>query len=123
LNTLDKTAPSIEPSSDRLLAIVLPGYCVSLPVPQFQLVLTINCEPKETSEEDDSVLDGWVTRVEGGSNPVIWYDELTNLAQRYLSEPENPEVKRAWVELLKSVGLEGMAQQPVVTVVGNSESH
>jgi len=123
LNTLDKTAPSIEPSSDRLLAIVLPGYCVSLPVPQFQLVLTINCEPKETSEEDDSVLDGWVTPVEGGSNPVIWYDELTNLAQRYLSEPENPEVKRAWVELLKSVGLEGMAQQPVVTVVGNSESH
>jgi hypothetical protein len=81
LNTLDKTAPSIEPSSDRLLAIVLPGYCVSLPVPQFQLVLTINCEPKETSEEDDSVLDGWVTPVEGGSNPVIWYDELTNLAQ------------------------------------------
>jgi len=123
LNTLDKTAPSIEPSSDRLLAIVLPGYCVSLPVPRFQLVLTINCEAKETSEEDDSVLDGWVTRVEGGSNPVIWYDELINLAQRYLSEPENSEVKRAWVELLKSVGLEGIAQEPVVSSLGNSENN
>jgi hypothetical protein len=96
---------------------------VSLPVPQFQLVLTINCEPKETSEEDDSVLDGWVTRVEGGSNPAIWYDELINLAQRYLSEPENSEVKRAWVELLKSVGLEGIAQEPVVSSLGNSENN
>ena len=84
---------------------------------------TVKCEPEETSEEDDVVLEGWVTRVEKGSNLVLWYDELTNLAERYLSEPGNSEVKRAWVELLKSVGLEGIAQEPVVGVVGNSEDN
>lgn len=83
---------------------------------------TVKCRTEETSEEDDIVLDGWVTRVERGSNSVIWYDELTNLAQRYLSEPESSEAKRAWVELLKSVGLEEMAQEPVVSSVGNPEN-
>ncbi len=82
---------------------------------------TVKCEPEETSEEDDVVLEGWVTRVERGSNLVLWYDELTNLAERYLSEPGNSEVKR--VELLKSVGLEGIAQEPVASVVGNSENN
>jgi hypothetical protein len=53
---------------------------------------------------------------------VIWYDELTNLAKRYLSEPENSEVKRDWVDLLKSVGLEGMAQEPVVSSVANPKN-
>jgi hypothetical protein len=83
---------------------------------------TVKCEPKETSEEDDIVLEGWATRVEQRPNQVIWYDELTNLAKRYLSEPENPEVKRDWVDLLKSVGLEGMAQEPVVSSVANPKN-
>jgi hypothetical protein len=80
---------------------------------------TINCQSKETSEEDDIVLDGWVTRVEQDSNEVIWYDELTNIGKRHLSEPENSEVKRAWMELLKSVGLEGLEQEPIVSVITN----
>ena len=109
-----------------------PGV-IGIPLPQspeydlkvnesYHWYFTVKCQPKETSEEDDIVLDGWVTRVEQGSNLVLWYDELTNLAKRYPLEPQNPEMKRAWVELLNSVGLEGMAQEPVVTVVGNSES-
>lgn len=84
---------------------------------------TVKCRTEETSEEDDIVLDGWVTRVERGSNSVIWYDELTNLAQRYLSDPENSELKKAWEDLLKSVGLEKMAQEPVVSSVGNLENN
>jgi hypothetical protein len=84
--------------------------------------LIINCDQKETSKDPIVLeLEGWVTRVQ--QSPNLWHDELTNLAKRYLSEPENPEVKRAWVELLKSVGLEGMAQEPVVSVVGNSENN
>jgi hypothetical protein len=83
--------------------------------------LMINCDQTETSINPNRLeLEGWVTRVQ--QSPNFWYDELTNLAKRYLSEPQNPEVKKAWVELLKSVGLEGMAQEPIVTVVGNSES-
>jgi hypothetical protein len=77
--------------------------------------LTVNCDRKPTSE-DVLELDGWVTRVQPSPNQVIWYDELTLLAKRYLSNPQNPEVKKAWTELLKSVGLEGLAQAPLVSV-------
>jgi hypothetical protein len=101
------------------------------PVPEYSLKLneiyhwrfTVTCVQKTTSGDPIILeLDGWVTRVEGGSNSVIWYDELTNLAKRYLSEPEDIEVKRDWVDLLKSVGLEGMAQEPVVSSVANPEN-
>jgi hypothetical protein len=60
---------------------------------------------------------GWVTRVQ--RSPNLWYDELTNLAKRYLSEPQNPEVKKAWTQLLQSVGLEGLAQEPLIQPVSN----
>jgi hypothetical protein len=84
--------------------------------------LIINCVQKETSKDPFFLeLDGWVTRVQ--QSPNLWHDELTNLAKRYLSEPENPEVKKAWVELMQSVGLEGLSQEPMVTSVGNSENN
>lgn len=78
---------------------------------------SVNCKPKQNTAENDIILDGWVTRVEQNSN--LWYDELTNLANRYLSEPQNPQVKNAWVEMLRSVGLEEIAQVPLVRAVGN----
>jgi hypothetical protein len=82
----------------------------------------VNCDQKETSE-NVLELNGWVTRVQPSPNPdVIWYDELTNLAKRYLLEPQNPEVKNAWTKLLKSVGLEGLAQAPLVSSVSNSKN-
>ena len=76
--------------------------------------LIVNCDRQQTSE-DVLELEGWVTRVQPSPNQVIWYDELTNLAKRYLSEPQNPEIKKAWTELLKSVGLEGLAQAPLIS--------
>lgn len=82
--------------------------------------LIVNCDRKETAE---NVLEvhGWVTRVQPSPNlqGVIWYDELTNRAKRYLSEPQNPEVKKAWAELLKAAALEGVAQEPLVSSVSN----
>jgi hypothetical protein len=78
----------------------------------YQWSLNVNCKAKKNSEPDDIVLDGWVTRVQPGPNlqGVIWYDELTNRAKRYLSEPQNPEVKKAWAELLKAARLEVVTQ-------------
>lgn len=80
--------------------------------------LIVNCQPKKTFE-NDLVLDGWVSRVQLSPNRVIWYDALTNLANLYLSEPQNLEVKKAWVKLLTSVGLEKLTQTPVVSSVSN----
>ncbi|GAB4202437.1 MAG: hypothetical protein Fur006_55950 [Coleofasciculaceae cyanobacterium] len=78
--------------------------------------LTVNCQSKQPTDRDDIILDGYVTRVQQSPDliGVIWYDELTNRAKRYLFEPQNPEVKKAWTELLKSVGLEELAPAPLV---------
>lgn len=81
--------------------------------------LIVNCDRTETSENILEI-DGWVTRVQQSSNP--WYDELTKLAKRYLSEPQNPEVKKAWTQLLKSVGLEELAQVPLVSSASNPKN-
>jgi hypothetical protein len=84
---------------------------------------TVTCVGKETSGDPIILeLDGWVTRVQQSPNQVIWYDELTNLAKRYLLEPQNTEVKNAWAELLKAVGLEGLAQAPLVSSVSNTKN-
>jgi hypothetical protein len=85
--------------------------------------LTINCDPQDQPEEA-IILDGWVTRVQPSPElvGVIWHDELTNRAKRYLLEPQNIEVKNAWVELLQSVGLEELAQAPLVGSVDNPEN-
>lgn len=87
----------------------------------YHWLLIVNCDRQPTSE-NVLELNGWVTRVQPSPNQVIWYDELTNLAKRYLSNPQNPEVKKAWTELLKSVGLEGLAQAPLVGSVSNPKN-
>ena len=80
--------------------------------------LVVFCNPNNSPEEALDVY-GFVTRVQ--QNPNAWYDRVTNLAKRYLADPQNPEVKKAWVEMLKSVGLEGLAQAPLVSsVISNS---
>jgi hypothetical protein len=80
--------------------------------------LIINCTA-QAKPEDVIALEGLVIRVQQSPNLVgaIWYDELTNRAQRYQVEPQNPEVQKAWSELLKSVGLEELAQAPVLSTL------
>jgi hypothetical protein len=85
---------------------------------------TVTCVGKETSGDPIILeLDGWVTRVQQSPNQLIWYDELTNRAKRYFLEPQNIEVKKAWAELLESVGLKGLAQEPVVSSSSNSQDN
>ncbi|PSB41692.1 hypothetical protein C7B80_29885 [Cyanosarcina cf. burmensis CCALA 770] len=83
--------------------------------------LIVNCQPQD-NYENDIVLDGWVTRVRQSPTQVFWYDEVTNRAKRYLLEPQNLKVKAAWTKLLQSVGLEGIAQAPLVNAVSNSQN-
>ena len=82
--------------------------------------LMVNCTAQAKADEVIA-LEGLVTRVQPSPNLVgaIWYDELTNRAQRFRLEPQNPEVKKAWLELLKSVGLEELVQEPLLSSAGN----
>jgi len=44
----------------------------------------------------------------------IWFDTLTTLAQLRQSNPEDSSFQMAWADLLKSVGLDAIATQPLV---------
>ncbi len=123
--TLYRTSLQLSKTS-AVIGIPLPPSPESSlkPNESYHWYFKVNCEAKENSEENDIILDGWVTRVEPSPNlesqyGVIWHDELTNRAKRYLSEPQNLEVKNAWVELLRSVGLQELAQEPLVSSVSN----
>ena len=121
MTTIYRTSPQLT-KTPGVIGIPLP------PIPKHSLKLNesyrwyfkANCKPRpqEKSRKDDIKLEGVVIRVQGGSNlgnQVIWYDELTNRAKRYLSNPQNTEVQNAWTELLTTVGLEELAQVPLVS--------
>ncbi|MFB2833111.1 DUF928 domain-containing protein [Floridanema evergladense] len=56
------------------------------------------------------------------ANAGIWYDALSNLAELRRSNPNDPTVIRDWQELLKSVGMEKLAQEPLFQpVVGKNQ--
>ncbi|MFB2918063.1 MULTISPECIES: DUF928 domain-containing protein [Aerosakkonema] len=44
----------------------------------------------------------------------IWYEALSTIAELHRTDPNNPDVAAAWEELLKSVGLEELAKEPLV---------
>ncbi|MBO3459590.1 DUF928 domain-containing protein [Aetokthonos hydrillicola Thurmond2011] len=100
----------------------IPGvFRIALPPnPQFSLRvnetyswrLIVNCTSASTEIIEVS---GFVRRLQKNPNlpGMIWYDELSNRGKLYLLKPHNSEVKNSWIELLKAVGLEGIAQAPL----------
>ncbi|HLO49201.1 MAG TPA: DUF928 domain-containing protein [Kamptonema sp.] len=89
------------------------------------------CDREDRS--GDSVVSGWTRRVEITPNlakelakasptdrPAIyaqyglWQDTLTTLAQLRQSQPLDVSLAKAWEQLLKSVGLENISQEPLV---------
>ena len=43
-----------------------------------------------------------------------WYDAVNNLANRLIASPQDTKLKQEWTDLLKSVGLENLAQEPLI---------
>lgn len=75
-----------------------------------------------TSSQPDLDVNGWVQRVAltprdrvgNAAAPDIWYDALANLAQSLRIEPQNALLRNNWVNLLKFIGLEDLAPEPLV---------
>ncbi|MEH2079819.1 MAG: DUF928 domain-containing protein [Nostoc sp.] len=44
----------------------------------------------------------------------IWYDAVTNLGQQRRTNPQNATLNQDWVNLLNAVGLQDIAQEPIV---------
>lgn len=95
----------------------------------YRWYLKLNCEPY-TRSQPDLVVSGWVQRValtperQRQINTLtsdIWYDALTNLANRRLASPQDEALKNEWIRLLESAQLENFAQEPLVGAVQLSQ--
>jgi hypothetical protein len=76
-----------------------------------------------TSSQPDLDVNGWVQRVTltpererkiNAATPDVWYDASANLAQSLRASPQDARLRNDWVNLLKSIGSEDLAQEPLV---------
>jgi hypothetical protein len=49
----------------------------------------------------------------------IWYEALTLLGEQKVVNSLNPDANAGWVDLLKAVQLESLAQEPIVRLYGS----
>lgn len=92
---------------------------------------SVICNPQERA--DDLITEGHFQRIELssklasdlknaslGDRPAIyaeagiWYDAIKTLAELRRSSPNDVKISADWTELLKSVGLENIAQKPLI---------
>jgi len=125
-----------------LVTVPTEAGIVSLSLPQdkgleagqsYRWYFSLICDPLDRSE--DSFTTGWVERIEPNADlskalktaPAadlpnlyaqagLWYDALTALASLRQSQPQNTAVVAQWQDLLQSVGLKALADQPVSPV-------
>lgn len=59
-----------------------------------------------------------IERIDVFAKYGIWLNTLTELAQLRIKEPQNPNLKKIWIELLSQpeVALEKVSQEPIVEV-------
>jgi hypothetical protein len=79
-------------------------------------------------EPDSPFVSGWVRRVDSGTannsatlesasviaQTGIWYDTLSTLATVRRNQPNNQAASASWQELLQSVGLNALANEPLI---------
>jgi hypothetical protein len=122
------------PSTPGIISVQLPATINELEIDQpyhwFFKVRAV-CEPNQATTLD--YVEGWIQRIHLNpelanrltqSSPQqqaalyaengIWYDALTTLADLRLAEPENLTVAQDWTDLLKAIGLEDLANRPLI---------
>ncbi len=133
------------PGKPGIVGISLPANAKPLEVGKtYRWYFEINCpSSNSTNQKTPASVTGIVKRVspsielaeelKNAKTPLeriaaytkhsIWYETLTELAQLRLKEPENPAIKKLWVDLLTddNIGLNSIAPQPIAgNVITNS---
>lgn len=76
-----------------------------------------------TSSQPDVDVNGWVQRVAltpererqiKATAPDVWYDALANLALSLRASPQDAKLRNDWLNLLKPIGSEDLAQESLV---------
>ena len=130
--TIYRTPVSV-PSTPGIMAVQIPatvgGLAIDQPYHWFLKVRAV-CEPNQAPTLE--YVEGWVQRTQlakGLSDRLaqatpqqqaalyaengIWYDALTTLAELKLAQPNDRAIAQDWTDLLKAVGLEKLATQPL----------
>jgi hypothetical protein len=119
------------PQTPGIVSITLPS------APEYALeegqyyhwYLKLYCQTN-TSSQPTLDVNGWVQRVAltpererqiKAATPDVWYDTSANLALSLRASPQDAKLRNDWVNLLKSIGLEDLAQEPFVGPVIPSE--
>ncbi|HAX79974.1 MAG TPA: hypothetical protein DCY88_30100 [Cyanobacteria bacterium UBA11372] len=130
-NGLYQTTVSLSGKSG-IVGIELPDAAPSLEVGnRYKWSLALICDRTERSR--DLVVEGWMQRTQlsstlekqiGTLEPLqrarlyaqnrIWYETLATLAQLRRSRPDDSRIATEWQSLLQSVGLQDVAQAPVI---------
>ncbi|MGA9379816.1 MAG: DUF928 domain-containing protein, partial [Phormidium sp.] len=80
--------------------------------------VTPNANVQQELTTAKSLLDRVIIYAKAG----IWYDALSNLAELRRRNPNDPIIVRDWQELLKSVGMEKLALEPILPpLVGTNQ--
>ncbi|MDY6785675.1 MAG: DUF928 domain-containing protein [Cyanobacteriota bacterium] len=124
------------PAQGGAIAVSLPPDAPELEIGKNYLWYFAPLAPEGILRPDNYAVVGWVTRVEAAADlqasslsPVelateyarqgLWYDTLKVLADARQSQPENSTLATEWEDLLKQVGLEAIATQPLA--IANSK--
>jgi hypothetical protein len=76
-----------------------------------------------TSSQPNLDVNGWVQRVAltrkrerqiNAATPDVWYDSSANLAESLRASPQDAKLRNDWLNLLKSIGSEDLAQEQLV---------
>lgn len=116
------------PSKRGVMAIKLPSSLTPLKTGKnYQWSLVMICT--QELEPDSPWVNGWIRRVEANrsfnhqsdlevasqlAGMGIWYDSVAALADLRKKQPNNLTVATSWEELLKSVDLNAIANEPLI---------
>ena len=137
-NDIYRTALTL-PGTPGIVSFSLPSTAPLELNQTYQWYFKLYCDRQKLAES--VFVRGWVRRValkvelNGQLQPAItpqerialyakngiWQSALTDLAKLRLAEPQNTTFNREWAEMLKAVGLEDLAREPIVgSVKANS---
>lgn len=120
------------PETPGIISFTLPADAPALQVGKsYHWFLTIACNP--TGANGNPSVEGWVERVKPDTalaqslkkatlkdRPAlyaragIWHDALKSLAELRRTAPKAPQTQSSWAELLRSVGLTEITQEPLI---------
>ncbi|MBD2358620.1 DUF928 domain-containing protein [Tolypothrix sp. FACHB-123] len=120
------------PAKPGVMAIKLSEYVPALQTGKnYQWSLSMICSAE--LEPDSPLVNGWVQRVHPPvnvknsghlspslelvshlANNGLWYDTASVLAQLKQAQPHNPTISISWQQLLNSVGLNAIANEPLI---------